>query len=130
MLSFIIEIIYLSVIFYDTKLIGTLINEIQVYYAPFNEVYLLTQLIIILISGFWLVRKSSKSDDKRIRLKGKLLLYAFILFPIASILEVFVPFIPIIIIARLLGILTEILVYGGLILPKWMEKLFTKSKEI
>jgi len=129
-ISFIVEIMYLSMIFYDTTLIGTLINEIQVDYAPFNEMYLLTQLIIILISGFWLARKSLKSEDKRILLKGKLLLYAFILFPITSVLEVLVPIIPIIIIARFLGIVTEILVYGGLILPKWMEKLFSKNKEI
>jgi hypothetical protein len=128
-LSFIVEIMYLSVIFYDTELIGTLMNEIQVDYAPFNEVYLLTQLIIILISGFWLARKSLKSEDKRIRLKGKLLFFAFVLFPIASILEVLVPFIPIIIIARLLIIITEIFIYGGLILPKWMEKLFSRSSE-
>ena len=128
--AFIVEIMYLSIIFYNTELIGTLINEIQVDYAPFNEIFLLTQLIIILISGFWLARKSLKSEDKRILLKGKLLLYAFILFPITSVLEVLVPIIPIIIIARFLGIVTEILVYGGLILPKWMEKLFSKNKEI
>ena len=120
---------YLSIIFYDTTLIGTLINEIQVDYAPFNEMYLLTQLIIVLISGFWLARKSLKSEDKRILLKGKLLLIAFILFPITSVLEVLIPLIQIIIVARFLGIITEILVYGGLILPKWMEKLFSKSKE-
>ena len=128
-LSFIVEIMYLSVIFYDTTLIGTLINEIQVDYATFNEMYLLTQLIIVLISGLWLARKSLKSEDKRILLKGKLLLIAFILFPITSVLEVLIPLIPIIIVARFLGIITEILVYGGLILPKWMEKLFSKSKE-
>ncbi len=120
---------YLSIIFYDTTLIGTLMNEIQVDYAPFNEVYLLTQLIIVLISGFWLARKSMKSDDKRIQLKGKLLLYAFILLPITSTIEVLIPLIPVIIIARFLGIIDEILVYGGLLLPKWMEKLFLKNKE-
>lgn len=120
---------YLSIIFYDTTLIGTLMNEIQVDYASFNEVYLLTQLIIVLISGFWLARKSMKSDDKRIQLKGKLLLYAFILLPITSTIEVLIPLIPVIIIARFLGIIDEILVYGGLLLPKWMEKLFLKNKE-
>ena len=87
-------------------------------------------MIIILISGFWLTKKSLNSHDKRIKLKGKLLLYGFLLFPIASVLEVLVPFIPIIILARILVIITMFLIYGGLILPKWMEKLFSKKKEM
>jgi len=127
--AFIVEIIYLSLVFYNTEILGVLINEIQMDYAPFNEIYLLAQLIIILISGFWLAKKSLKSENDRIHLKGKLLLYGFILFPIASVLEVLVPFIPIIILARLLSIVTIILIYLGLILPKWMEKLFSRNKE-
>ena len=126
-LAIIVEIMYLTIIFYDTEILGVLMNEIQVDYAPFNEIYLMTQLIIILISGAWLTTKSLKSDDSRIRLKGKLLLYGFILFPIASGLEVLVPLIPIIILARVLVIITMVLIYGGLILPKWMEKLFSRK---
>lgn len=82
-----------------------------------------------MISGFWLTTKSLKSDDNRIQLKGKLLLCAFILFPVASSLEVLVPLIPIIILARVLVIITMVLIYGGLILPKWMEKLFLRKRE-
>ena len=129
-IALLVEIMYLSIIFYDTEILGVLINEIQVDYARFNEIYLLTEMFIILISGFWLTKKSLKSDDKRIKLKGKLLLYGFLLFPIASVLEVLVPVIPIIILARILVIITMFLIYGGLILPKWMEKLFSKKKEM
>ena len=125
--ALIVEIVYLSLIFYDTEILGFLMNEIQVEYAPFNQVYLLTELFIVLITGFWLAKKSLKADDRRIRLKGKLLLYGFSLFSIAAVLEVLVPFIPIIIFARFLVMITEILIYGGLILPKWMEKLFSKK---
>jgi len=128
--AIIVEIIYLGIIFYDTEILGALINEIQVDYAPFNQIYLLTELIIIIISGLWLTTKSLKSDDSRIQLKGKLLLSAFILFPIASSLEVLVPLIPIIIIARILIIITIFLIYGGLILPKWMERLFSRKGDI
>lgn len=127
--AFIVEIVYLSLIFYDTDILGTLLNEIQMDYAPFNEVYLLTQLIIVLISGFWLASKSLKSENDRIKIKGRLLLFGFILFPIASTLEVLVPFVPIIIIGRLLALISLIFTYGGLILPKWMEKLFLKKEK-
>ena len=85
-------------------------------------------MIIILISGFWLAKKSLKADDKRIRLKGKLLVSGFLLFPLASALEVLVPLISVIIAARILVIITMFLIYGGLILPKWMERLFLKKK--
>ena len=91
--------------------------------------WLLTQLIIVLVSGFWLVSKSLRSESPRVRQKGRLLLYAFTLFPIVSILEVLVPLVPIIILARLLSIITIILTYGGFVLPKWMENLFLKRKE-
>ncbi len=124
--AFITEIIYLSLVFYNTDILGILLNEIQIDYAPFSEIYLLTQLIIILISGFWLASKSIKSENDRIHLKGKLLLYGFILFPIASVLEVLVPFIPVIILARILSIVTIFLIYLGLILPEWVFKLKKK----
>ncbi|HDZ18260.1 hypothetical protein LCGC14_0954040 [marine sediment metagenome] len=127
-IAFIVEILYLSLIFYDTTILGVLINEIQVDYALFSEIYLIFEMIIILISGFWLAIKSLKLDDKRIRLKGKLLFSGFLLFPLATALEILVPFIPIIILARILVIITMLLVYGGLILPKWMEKLFLRKK--
>ncbi|HEA71201.1 hypothetical protein LCGC14_0492020 [marine sediment metagenome] len=127
-IAFVVEIMYLSLIFYDTAILGVLINDIQVDYAPFSEIYLIFEMIIILMSGFWLAKKSLKSDDKKIRLKGKLLFSGFLLFPLATALEVLVPFIPIIILARILVIITMLLIYGGLILPKWMERLFLKKK--
>ncbi|HEC37691.1 hypothetical protein LCGC14_0562650 [marine sediment metagenome] len=129
-IAFIIEIMYLSLIFYDTTILGVLLNEIQVDYAPFSEFYLLLEMIIIVISGFWLAKKSLKADDKKVKLKGKLLLSGFFLFPLATTLEVLVPLISVIIAARILVIITMFLIYGGLILPKWMERLFLRKKKL
>jgi len=128
-IAIIFQIIYISIIFTDTKILGTLINEIQVDYAPFSELYLLIMAIIMISLGFKIGLRSMKSDIKRVRLKGKLIVYSFILATFTFVLEIFVPIIAIIILARILVVFTAILFYGGFVLPKWMENLFLKEGE-
>ena len=125
----ILEIIYLRIIFTDTTILGLPLNEIQVDYAPFSELYLLYSLTMMTILGFWFSIKSLKSNNRKTRLKGKLLFFSFFIFTFAAILEILIPIIPIIIIARILVIISGIFFYGGFILPKWMEKLFLKEVE-
>ena len=128
-IAIIFQIIYINIIFTDTTILGTLINEIQVDYAPFSELYLLIMAIIMISLGFRLGFHSLKSNIKRVRLKGKLIVYSFILATFTFALEIFVPIITMIILARILVAFTAILFYGGFILPKWMEKLFLKEGE-
>ena len=127
-ITIIFQIIYISIIFTDTTILGTLINEIQVDYAPFSELYLLIMAIIMISLGIRLGLRSMKSDIKRVRLKGKLIVYSFILATFTFALEIFVPIITIIILARFLVAFTSILFYGGFVLPKWMEKLLLKEE--
>jgi len=126
-IAIIFDIVYITIIFTDTTILGTLINEIQVDYAPFSEIYLLIMAIIMISLGLWLGRTSSKSEDPRIRLKGRLIIYSFIITLFAYILEIFIPIISVIIFARIIVMFTSILFYGGFVLPKWMEKLFLKE---
>lgn len=127
-IAIIFQIIYISIIFTDTKILGTLINEIQVDYAPFSELYLLIMAIIMISLGFKIGLRSMKSDIKRVRLKGKLIVYSFVLATFTFMLEIFVPILSIIILARILVVFTGILFYGGFVLPKWMERLFLKEE--
>ena len=124
-----LEIIYVTIIFTDTTILGTPINEIQVDYAPFSELFLLYCLIMMTILGFWMAKQALKSSEKKIQLKGKLLLGSFILFAFSAVLEIMIPIIPIIVLARILVIICAFLFYGGLVLPKWMEKLFLRKNE-
>ncbi len=124
----IFEIIYIIIIFADTTILGTPLNEIQVDYAIFSEIFLLYAIIQTIVLGLWMGKRAIRSDDKRIRLKGKLLLTCFSLFAIAAFIEVMIPVIFIIILARILVTFNSILFYGGFILPKWMERLFLKSE--
>jgi len=93
------------------------------------------------VTGITFARKSIKSENKEVRLKGKLLQFAFVAFTIAALLEktirsillgiVFTdPTNPVLSIAlvvdRLLLILSAIAFLGGFLLPNWMKKILTK----
>lgn len=125
----VLEVIYIMIIFTDTTLLGTPINEIQVDYAPFSELFLLYCLTMMTILGFWMAKQAMKSTNRKIRLKGKLLLTSFILFAFSAVLEITIPIIPIIIIARILVVICALLFYGGFVLPTWMERIFLRKNE-
>jgi hypothetical protein len=93
------------------------------------------------VTGFKFARKSIRSENKEVRLKGKLLQFAFIAFTIAAVIEkiarsiligtVFadptILFLSVIlVIVRVLLISSAIAFYGGFLLPGWMKKIFTK----
>lgn len=124
-----LEIIYVTIIFTDTTILGTPINEIQVDYAPFGELFLLYCLVMMTILGLWMAKQALKSSERKIKLKGKLLLGSFILFAFSAVLEIMIPIIPIIVLARILVIICAFLFYGGFVLPKWMEKIFLRKNE-
>ena len=127
--------------FLDINLIGE-INPLRPFSADFG--YFLTILLsisflILFVSGLKFARKSTKSENKEVRLKGILLQFAFIAFTIAAFLEkifrsilvgtIFTdPTIPILsvmlVIVRLLLISSAFAFYGGFLLPKWMKKIF------
>ncbi|MFW9948104.1 MAG: hypothetical protein ACFFDX_14870, partial [Candidatus Odinarchaeota archaeon] len=82
--------------------------------------------------------KSVKSNDKEVRVKGKLLRAAFITFTIAAVLDSLLgtifenptdPLLAImVVIVRVLLIISAIEFYGGFLLPKWMHAIFIREK--
>lgn len=123
----ILEVIYIAIIFTDTTILGTPINEIQVDYEIFSEIFLLYIIVVTTVLGFWMAKQAYRSEDKRIKLKGKLLFYSFGLFAIVAFLEIMIPIIPVLILARILAMVCAVLFYGGYLLPKWLERLFLKE---
>ncbi len=124
----IFEIVYISIIFTDTTILGTLLTEIQVDYAPFSEIYLLIATLIAFFSGLWLGNLLRKSDKEKVRLQGKLIIYSYCIFAFAAFFEVMVPIISVIIFARILVTFMSILFYGAFVLPKWIVRLFLSQK--
>ncbi|MFX1354446.1 MAG: hypothetical protein ACFFGP_10825, partial [Promethearchaeota archaeon] len=75
---------------------------------------------------------------KEIRVKGKLLRAAFIMFTIAAVLDSMLgtifadpndPLLAImVVVVRILLIISAIEFYGGFLLPKWMHSIFIRDK--
>ena len=121
---------FLYFLIMDHSVIGELRGETDVLYRNFVSIYLMAVVITIFITGLLFARVSLRSDKPDIKLKGKLLIVAFISFTVGALLDAALPLSFITLpIFRSLEILGAITFYGGYILPKWMKKLFLKEKE-
>jgi hypothetical protein len=88
-------------------------------------------------TGLKFAQNSLKSEDRDVKLKGKLLRAAFITFTIAALLDALLgmifadpadPFLALmVVITRVLLIISALEFYGGFILPKWMRVIFSKN---
>ena len=124
----IFEIFYLYFLFTNPSIIVEKVGLVDGEYKFFALYYFLAVLGTFLITGFLFARQSLNSDDPAIRLKGKLLIGAFIEFTIGIALDGLTPlnFITITI-YRLIVILAAIQFYSGFFLPSWLEKLILKQ---
>jgi hypothetical protein len=124
-----------------TSFIGV-INPLRPFSADlgiFLTILLLIGFITLFITGIKFSRKSVKSENKEVRLKGKLLQFAFIAFTIAALLEKTARSILIgtifpdptililsvmLVVVRILLISSAFAFYGGFLLPRWMREIF------
>jgi len=143
-LSAIFEIIFFYLLFTDIDLLGV-VNPLRPFSADlgiFLTVSFLLTTLIMLVTGLMFAQKSIRSENKEIRLKGKLLRAAFISFTIAVVLEkvarslligvVFTdPNLPILsimlVVVRVLLMLSALEFYGGFILPRWIQAIFERN---
>ncbi|MEE9377613.1 MAG: hypothetical protein V3V33_06215 [Candidatus Lokiarchaeia archaeon] len=140
LLSIIFEIVFFTLFFIDINLIGVInpVRPFTVNFDIFITIYLLLVILIMMITGLDFAQKSVKSDDREIRLKGKLLRAAFISFTIAAILDSLLgtifedptdPLLSImVVVVRILLIFSALEFYGGFLLPRWMKEIFIKSE--
>ena len=91
--------------------------------------YLVIALLISVTMGILIAKESIKSDDPDVKLKGKFILLAFIIFLIAAALDALLPITFIALpIVRILLISTAILFYIGLFTPEWLKKRILKER--
>jgi len=138
--SVVFEITFFTLFFIDLDLIGVInpIRPFTVDFSIFITIYLVFIILFMLITGTIFAQKSIKSENREVRLKGKLLRGAFITFTIAAILDALLgmifedptdPLLSImVVIIRIMLIISALEFYGGFLLPRWMEVIFTKSK--
>ncbi len=123
------EIIFFILLFLNPELIGELNPPVDVNYKFFIMVSLISFLLIVVISGFLFANLSLKSDDPEVKLKGKLLVMAYISFSIGALLDSAISLNEItIIITRIILISSAIEWYGGFILPGFLRKFLLKKK--
>lgn len=121
--------VFYLLLFTEPNLIGYLKGYTDVQYGPIIVAYAISLIIIELVTGYLFCKASLKSKDPEVRLKGKLLLVAFILFAIGAGLDTSVPLtlltLPIV---RSFEIASAIAFFMGFISPKWTKKLFIKEE--
>ncbi|MFW9875165.1 MAG: hypothetical protein ACFFG0_18830 [Candidatus Thorarchaeota archaeon] len=128
-IGMVFEILFFVFLFLNPSLIGELNGPVDVNYQSFIMVFLIIFLLIVVITGFLFANLSLKSEDPEVKLKGKLLIIAYITFAIGALLDSSIPLNEVtIIITRCILITSAICWYGGFILPRWMKKLIIRKK--
>ena len=145
-LSIVFEIIFFTLFFIDypdISLIGVYTTLFSADLGIFLIISLFITMLIMLTTGLKFAAKSIRSEDKEVRLKGKLLRVAFLTFAIAALLEksarsimlgvVFQdpndPLLTVMLaIVRVLLVLSAFAFYGGFLLPRWIKEIFTKKE--
>ncbi|MFX0003657.1 MAG: hypothetical protein ACFE9C_03970 [Candidatus Hodarchaeota archaeon] len=123
------EILFFIFLFLNPSLIGELNGPVDVNYKSFIMIFLIIFLLIVVITGFLFANLSLKSKDPEVKIKGKLLVIAYIAFAVGALLDASVPLNePTIVIIRIILILSAVCWYGGFLLPKWMKKFLLKSR--
>lgn len=139
-LSIAFEVVFFYLFFADINAIGVInpSRPFTVNFGDFILIYLVIVILVMFITGIIFAQKSAKSDDKEVRVKGKLLRAAFITFTVAAVLDSLLgtifedptdPLLAImVVIVRVLLILSAIEFYGGFLLPRWMHAIFIREK--
>lgn len=134
-LSLLFEIVFFIMLLTNIEAIGILRRPFLVEFGPLITIYLIVFVIVLLVTGTLFARRSLRSDNEEVKLKGKLLLAAFLSFSTGAILDSIIggileytdPLLPIlVVIVRIILISSAIEFYGGFILPKWLKNLFLK----
>ncbi|MHA1659840.1 MAG: hypothetical protein ACTSUT_12065 [Promethearchaeota archaeon] len=128
-ISVIFEAFFFYYLFTDLSLIGIFITPFQIRWSIFMELYLLSIILVFIVTGSLFASKSFKSESAEVRLKGRFLLAAFISFTIGAIIEALMHLDPItVIITRSILISSAIEFYLGFILPDWLKNRLLKEE--
>jgi len=125
------EITFFILLFTDTSLIGTYTGPFKVDWTPFIELTTLFFIATALVSGILFANKSMKSSNPEIKLKGKILLIAFLSFVAGAILDSVIPINPVgVVFTRLILISSAIEFFFGFFLPEPVKKLLLKTNKM
>ncbi len=121
--SVIYEIFFLYFLITDYTLLGKMQGPVDVNFSVLVIIYLFISLIILFLTGIIFAINSLRTNDPRVKLKGKFLIVAFISFLLGTAFDIIItnP------ITRLVLVLSAIFFYIGYILPPAIENLILKK---
>ena len=136
LMAIIFEILFFSLLLIDDRLIVERPGYFYIEMTPFAIFYIVFLMSFILFSGIAFARSSLDSDDREIRMKGKLILISIMLFGGGAATDLFIPPLEldliikaiITIIARILMSSSGILFYVAFMLPDWSKKILFRKK--
>ncbi|MHA1492011.1 MAG: hypothetical protein ACTSRI_20465 [Promethearchaeota archaeon] len=117
------EIFIISAFLMDYTLIGVRSSMFYIDYSLIVVIFLLFSMITELVMGYLFFIETRKSDDNKIKMKGKFLLIAFILFPLAILIDIIsnimsIQYLEIInVFGKILLVLSGFSFYFGFLLP-------------
>jgi len=126
--AIVFEIAFLIIYSIDPSLLATQIGPFSMDWSPFIMIYLLISISLFCCTGLLFAKRSLQSKDETIRLKGKFLVLAFIVFTIGILLEVLIDTPTEIseVIVRIFVITAAFAFYIGFIMPEKIKNLFIK----
>jgi len=116
------EIIFIYFLFTNYTIIGKKVGPVDVDFGLITILFLFVNLVLFFGSGIWFAVNSLKSDQERLKLKGKFLLSAFIIFVAGTTWDIIATNI----FTRLLLVISAVIFYIGYILPPKIENFFIK----
>jgi hypothetical protein len=127
-IAFEFYLIYYLFIINDPSVIGELTGVLDTTYRGIAIYYSMFIVATMLITGILFGRESLKSDNPEIKLKGTLLIIAFVSWVVGAIMDAALPLnIITLTIARLILIFSAIIFYCGFLLPDFVKKVFLKE---
>jgi hypothetical protein len=123
--AIIFEVLILYFLFTDISVLGVQVDPVNIDLGLFLIAYLLIDLIIFIISGFHFAFRSLRSEKPDIKLKGKFLVLAFLIYLIGAALETILSFPPF----RLILIASAIMFYIGFMMPEAIKKKFLNIEQ-
>ncbi|MGV9172849.1 MAG: hypothetical protein ACOC4M_07285 [Promethearchaeia archaeon] len=127
-----ITVVFILSVIYEIFLIYFYINDLQMglqvtgylYSSDYIDNTLIVYILVALITGLAFAFESLRSQDKEVKVKGLLLIVAFILFAIGATIDaLYITYITNIY-SRLILVVSSIMFYMGFILPEWAKKIF------
>ena len=116
----IFEIIFFYFLFTQPNFIGTFKTPFQVVYGIYIEIFLVIFLLVVLITGILFGKKTLSSEDPELKVKGKFLIAAFVLFTLGAFIDSIIP--ELFILARVVLDISAISFYFGFLLPDWFKE--------